>query len=257
MNKVSSNSCAGGLVRIAFREIMPRDKKGEMSMSRILVVEDQVKLRQALRQGLEEEGFEVLTAESAESGFSIATAKVPDAIILDRLLPGRDGVEVLRDLRAIGFQVPVLMLTARDQVRDRIEGLDAGADDYLVKPFDFGELLARLRALLRRRADDRHLRAVDLEVDLLTRRVTRGGHEIDLSRREFELLEFLLRRRNQTVSRQELARDLWKEPAVLTNVIDVTVKQLRRKIERPNLRPLIWTVRGVGYELRDGSEEPA
>lgn len=256
MNEVSSNSCAGGLVRMAFRAIMPRDKKGEASMSRILVIEDQLKLRQALRQGLEEEGFEVLTAESAESGFLLANAKSPDAIILDRMLPGRDGVDVLRDLRTLGFQTPVLMLTARDQVRDRIEGLNAGADDYLVKPFDFGELLARLRALLRRRVEDRRLmlKADDLEVDLLARRVTRGGRDIDLSRREFELLEFLLRRRNQTVSRQELARDLWKEPAVLTNVIDVTVKQLRRKIERPGSRPLIWAVRGVGYELRDGSE---
>lgn len=225
-------------------------------MSRILVVEDQLKLRQALRQGLEEEGFEVFTAESAESGYSLAVTKTPDAILLDRMLPGKDGVEILRELRAAGFNMPVLMLTARDQVQDRIEGLDAGADDYLVKPFDFGELLARLRALLRRRTDDRSLtlKADDLEVDLLTRQVTRGGHEIDLSRREFELLEFLLRRHNRTVSRQELARDLWKEPTVLTNVIDVTVKQLRRKIERPGSRPLIWTVRGIGYELRDGSE---
>lgn len=228
-------------------------------MSRILVIEDQLKLRQALRQGLDEEGFEVLTAESAESGYLLATTKAPDAVILDRMLPGRDGVEVLRDLRASGFQAPVLMLTARDQVQDRIAGLNAGADDYLIKPFDFGELLARLRALLRRRSEDRSLRltADDLEVDLLTRQVTRGGHDIDLSRREFELLEFLLRRRNRTVSRQELARDLWKEPTVLTNVIDVTVKQLRRKIERPNSQPLIWTVRGVGYELRDGSEGTA
>lgn len=227
-----------------------------MPMSRILIVEDQLKLRQALRQGLEEEGFEVLTAESGETGYMLAITKSPDVVILDRMLPGRDGVEVLRDLRLKGLTMPVLMLTARDQVRDRIEGLDAGADDYLVKPFDFGELVARLRALLRRRPEDRSLTltAGDLEVDLLTRQVTRDGHEIDLSRREFELLEFLLRRRNRTVSRQELARDVWKEPAVLTNVIDVTVKQLRRKIELTSSPPLIWTVRGVGYELRDGSE---
>ncbi len=225
-------------------------------MARILVVEDQPKLRQALRQGLEEDGFEVFTAESAESGYSLATTQAPDAVILDRMLPGRDGVSMLRDLRANGSQIPVLMLTARDQVSDRIEGLDAGADDYLVKPFDFGELLARVRALLRRRVDERSLtlRADDLGIDLLTRRVTRGGQEIDLSRREFELLEFLLRRRNRTVSREELARDLWREPSILTNVIDVTVKQLRKKIERSDSQPLIWTVRGVGYELRDGSE---
>ena len=222
-------------------------------MSRILVVEDQPKLLQALRQGLSEEGFEVLTADTAESGLALASTKSPDLMILDRMLPGRDGVEMLRELRGNGFKAPVLMLTARDQVRDRIEGLDAGADDYLVKPFDFGELLARVRALLRRRTEDRSLilQADDLDVDLLTRRVTRGGTEIDLSRREFELLEFLLRRRNRTVSREELARELWKEPSILTNVIDVTVKQLRRKIERPNERPLIWTIRGIGYELRD------
>lgn len=226
-------------------------------MSRILVIEDQLKLRQALRQGLEEAGFEVLTAESAVCGFSLASTKSPDAIILDRMLPGRDGVEVLRDLRAIGFQTPVLMLTARDQVRDRIAGLDAGADDYLVKPFDFDELLARLRALLRRKSDPREfvLRADDLELDLLTRRVLRGGEEIELRRREFELLEYLLRRRNRTVSREELARELWKEPTILTNIIDVTVKQLRKKIERPGSRPLISTVRGVGYSLRDDTEE--
>ncbi len=192
-------------------------------MSRILVVEDQHKLLQALRQGLSEEGFEVLTEDAAESGIVLASTKSPDLMILDRMLPGRDGVEMLRELRGNGFKTPVLMLTARDQVRDRIEGLDAGADDYLVKPFDFGELLARVRALLRRRSEDRSLilQADDLEVDLLTRRVTRGGSEIDLSRREFELLEFLLRRRNRTVSREELARELWKEPSILTNVIDV------------------------------------
>ena len=192
-------------------------------MSRILVVEDQHKLLQALRQGLSEEGFEVLTEDAAESGIVLASTKSPDLMILDRMLPGRAGVEMLRELRGNGFKTPVLMLTARDQVRDRIEGLDAGADDYLVKPFDFGELLARVRALLRRRSEDRSLilQADDLEVDLLTRRVTRGGSEIDLSRREFELLEFLLRRRNRTVSREELARELWKEPSILTNVIDV------------------------------------
>lgn len=228
-------------------------------MARILVVEDQLKLSQALRQGLSEEGFEVLTADTAEIGVTLASTKSPDVMILDRMLPGRDGTELLRELRSSGFHFPVLMLTARDQVRDRIEGLDAGADDYLVKPFDFGELLARIRALLRRRGEDRSLtlKAADLEVDLLSRRVTRGGVEIDLSRREFELLEYLLRRRNLTVSREELARELWKESSILTNVIDVTVKQLRRKIERLNSPPLIWTIRGVGYELRGGSEESA
>ncbi len=228
-------------------------------MARILVVEDQAKLLRTLEQGLHEAGHEVLTASNAETGFYLAATKTVDVVILDWMLPGRSGVEVLRELRTTGFAMPVLMLTARDQVRDRIAGLDAGAYDYLVKPFDFAELLARLRALLRRRTDQRDfvLRADDLEVDLLTRTVQRSGEEIELSRREFELLEHLLRRRNRTISRDELARDLWKEPAILTNVIDVTVKQLRKKIERPGSRPLITTIRGVGYSLRDGSEEPA
>lgn len=225
-------------------------------MSRILIVDDQPKLLQSLRQGFSEEGFETLTADSAETGLSLAKTKTPDVVILDRMLPGRDGVEVLRELRSLGLSMPVILLTARDQVRDRIEGLDAGADDYLVKPFDFGELLARVRALLRRRTDEGRfvLRANDLEVDTLSRRVTRGGMELDLSRREFELLEFLLRRCNRTVSRHELALDLWKEPTLLTNVIDVTVKQLRRKIERLGSQPLICTIRGVGYALRDDME---
>lgn len=225
-------------------------------MSRILVVEDQPKLLRALRQGLEEEGFEVLTADAAESGFYLAATQSPDAVVLDRMLPGKDGTVVVSELRAMGLTVPVLMLTARDQVRDRIDGLNAGADDYLVKPFDFGELVARVRALLRRRPDERsfRLQADDLEIDLLTRRVVRGGEEIELSPREYELLEYLLRRCNRTVTRDELARDLWKEPAVLTNVIDVYVKQLRRKIERPGSRQLLWTIRGIGYSLRDGSE---
>ena len=228
-------------------------------MTRILVVEDQPKLLQALRQGFSEEGFDVLTADSAESGGLLAVTKTPDAVILDRLLPGKDCVTLLREWRSMGLTMPVLLLTARDQVRDRIEGLDAGADDYLVKPFDFGELLARVRALLRRRSDKRDFlfRAGDLEVNVLSRQVTRGGTEIDLSPREFELLEFLLRRRNRTVSREELARDLWKEPVVWTNVIDVTVKQLRRKIERPGSPQLICTIRGVGYALRDVVEEVA
>jgi DNA-binding response OmpR family regulator len=227
-------------------------------MARILVVEDQVKLLRTLEQGLREEGHEVLTADNAETGYYLAATKSVDAVILDWMLPGRSGVDVLRELRATGFAMPVLMLTARDQVRDRVTGLDAGADDYLVKPFDFEELLARLRALLRRKNNPREfmLRADDLELDLLTRRVLRGGEEIELSRREFELLEFLLRRRNRTVPRDELARELWKEPAILTNVIDVTVKQLRKKIERPGSRQLIATIRGVGYSLRDDFGEP-
>lgn len=226
-------------------------------MARILVVEDQPKLLRTLEQGLREAGYDVLTASNGEAAFQLATTNAVELLILDWMLPGRSGVEVLRELRDTGFAKPVLLLTARDQVRDRVTGLDAGADDYLVKPFDFDELLARLRALLRRKTEPPNLTlsAGDLQVDLLTRCVLRGGEEIELTRREFELLEYLLRRRNHTVPRDELARELWKEPAILTNVIDVTVKQLRKKIERPGSRQLIATIRGVGYSLRDDIEE--
>lgn len=220
---------------------------------RVLVVEDQDKLRASLEQGLTEEGYEVLVADTGETGFYMAVTQRPDAMILDRMLPGKDGVQILQELRQASIVIPILMLTARDSIDDRIVGLDAGADDYLVKPFDFGELLARLRALLRRRHGNRTftLRADDLEVDLLSRRVVRGGDEIALSPREFELLEYLMRRSNRTVTRDDLSRDIWKDPAVLTNVIEVYVKQLRKKIERPGSKQLLCTIRGVGYVLRD------
>src|SRR5262249_2173685 len=156
---------------------------------------------------LEEEGFEATTAHTGEEGFYLATTQPPDAVILDVMLPGRDGLQVLADLRSRGFARPVLILTSRDAVEDRVAGLDGGADDYLVKPFAFAELVARLRALLRRNLGDRELllRADDLEVDLLARRVVRGGGEVALSNREFELLEYLLRHKNATVTRDMLA----------------------------------------------------
>ncbi|MBX7106753.1 MAG: response regulator transcription factor, partial [Gemmataceae bacterium] len=181
-------------------------------MPRILIVEDQKKLAASVRRGLEEEGFEAETAGTGEEGYYLATTRPPDAVILDVMLPGRDGFEVLRDLRSHGFTRPVLILTSRDAVEDRVAGLDGGADDYLVKPFAFAELVARLRALLRRNLGDRELvlRADDLEVDLVGRRVSRGGVEIDLSNREFELLAYLLRHKNETVTRDMLCRDVWK-----------------------------------------------
>lgn len=226
-----------------------------MARHRILIVEDQVKLLNALQQGLAEEQFDVLTAVNAETGFFMAVTQDVSLIVLDRMLPGRDGLEILKELRRTGYRMPVLLLTARDQVHERIDGLNAGADDYLVKPFEFGELLARIRALLRRGEPRRPLilKAGDLELDLLARRVIRAGEEIVLSPREFELLEYLMQHCNQTVTREELSREVWKEPAVLTNVIDVCVMQLRRKIERPELRQLICTVRGAGYVLREPS----
>ncbi len=223
-------------------------------MARVLVVEDQKKLLQSLRKGLEEEGYEVLTAATGEEGYYHATTGPIDAIVLDLMLPGRNGLEVLRDLRARGFAKPILILTARDTVDDRVGGLDGGADDYLVKPFAFAELLARLRALLRRDVTGRELflRAVDLEMDLLARRVVRDGVEVELTRREFELLEYLLRHKNATVTREMIGRDVWKETTgIPTNVIDVYITQLRKKIDRPLGRQLIQTIRGVGYVLRD------
>lgn len=223
-------------------------------MPRVLIIEDEKKLLTGLQRGLEQQGYDASAAGTGEDGFYLATTRSFDAIILDLMLPRRDGLQVLRDLRARGFATPVLVLTARDTVDDKVQGLDAGADDYLVKPFAFAELLARLRALLRRNLPLRELvlKAADLEMDLLARRVNRDGNEIELSSREFELLEYLLRHVNATVTRDMIARDVWKEPGgVLTNVIDVYVKALRKKIERPELRQLLCTVRGVGYVLRD------
>ena len=225
-------------------------------MARVLIVEDQKKLLQSLRRGLEEEGYEVVAAPTGEEGYYLATTDSPDAIVLDLMLPGRDGLRVLRDLRGQGFAKPVLILTARDAVEDRVAGLDEGADDYLVKPFAFAELLARLRALLRRDVSGRELilRADDLEVDLLARRVVRDGIELDLTKREYELLEYLLRHKNSAVTRDMIAREVWKEvTGSPTNAIDVYVTLLRKKVERPGARQLIHTVRGVGYALRDGS----
>jgi two-component system, OmpR family, copper resistance phosphate regulon response regulator CusR len=223
---------------------------------RILVVEDERKVLRSLRRGLEAEGYEVVTAADGEDGYRLATAESFDCIVLDLLLPGRDGLQVLTALRRGGHTLPVLILTARDAVEDRVIGLDAGADDYLVKPFAFAELLARLRVLLRRDRGEREtlLQAGDLEVDLLQRRATRAGQEVPLTQREFEVLAYLLRHKNRVVTRDMLGRDVWKEPEhALTNVIDVYITLLRRKVERPGQRPLIHTLRGVGYSLR---EEP-
>ncbi len=226
------------------------------TMACVLIVEDQKKLLHSLKQGLEEEGYDVIVATTGEEGYYLATTGSPDAIVLDVMLPGRDGLKVLRDLRSKGYTKPVMILTARDAVEDRVAGLDGGADDYLVKPFAFAELLARLRALLRRDVSGRELtlRADDLEIDLLSRRVIRAGVELDLTRREYELLEFLLRHKNETVTRDMIGREVWKENSgSLTNTIDVYINALRRKVEQPEQRRLIHTIRGVGYAVRDGT----
>ena len=223
-------------------------------MFRLLIVEDEPKLLRHIRQGLQEEGYDIVTAADGEEGFRLATAEPVDLVLLDLMLPKRDGLDVLGELRRQGFQQPVLVLTARDAVGDRVTGLECGADDYLVKPFAFAELVARIRALLRRKPTSQPmlLRAGDLEMNLLTRRVTRGRVELELSAREYELLEYFLRHVNETLARESIARGIWKEAGpVETNIIDVYVSYLRKKIERPDLPPLIHTVRGVGYCLRD------
>jgi two-component system copper resistance phosphate regulon response regulator CusR len=223
-------------------------------MQRLLIIEDERKVLRSLERGLQSEGYEIATAATGEQGYERALTQSFDCLVLDLMLPGRDGLEVLADLRRAGKKTPVLVLTARDAIEDRVLGLDTGADDYLVKPFAFAELLARLRALLRRASGERDtvLRADDLEMNLLERHVRRGREEIILTRREFELLHYLLEHKNKIVTRDMLGRDVWKEPGyALTNVIDVFITLLRRKVERPGTRPLIQTLRGIGYRLSD------
>ncbi|MBI2840411.1 MAG: response regulator transcription factor [Acidobacteria bacterium] len=223
---------------------------------RILVVEDEVKVARALKEGLEREGFDVAVAETGEEGFYRVNAEGFDLIVLDVMLPGRDGLQVLATIRRGGMRTPVLMLTARDAIEDRVQGLDSGADDYLVKPFAFPELLARIRALLRRGRPEPVLRFAyaDLELDVVARTVKRKDKEIDLTPREFALLAYLLDHHEQVVSREMLARDVWKEPSRATpldNVIDVHIARLRRKIDDPFESTLVQTIRGVGFVLRE------
>jgi DNA-binding response OmpR family regulator len=223
---------------------------------RILVVEDEIKLGAALREGLEADFYEVALAQTGEDGFYLINTEAFDLVIMDVMLPGRDGFEILRAVRSRGLKTPVLLLTAKDAIDDRVRGLDLGADDYLVKPFAFPELLARSRALLRRGKTDSpaRLKLADLELDISGRIVTRGGRTLDLTAREFELLEFLFRHQGRVVSREMLARDVWKETArqtPLDNVIDVHMARLRRKVDEQFERKLVHTVRGMGFVLRE------
>lgn len=224
---------------------------------RVLIIEDDPKVAGAVRSGLAGEGYQVVVSRTGEDGFFRATTEPYDLILLDLGLPGRGGLEILAGLRGRGLSLPVLVLTARDTVEDRVVGLDSGADDYLVKPFAFAELLARVRALLRRGRPEEALRVqlADLQLDPLTRVARRGEQPIDLTAREFELLEYLLRHQGQIVSREMLARDVWKEPSrgtPLDNVIDVHITRLRRKVDAGAGPRLIHTVRGVGFLMKDG-----
>ncbi|MGH2711692.1 MAG: response regulator transcription factor [Actinomycetota bacterium] len=223
---------------------------------RVLVVEDEVKMAGLLKRGLEEEGYAVDTAANGSEALWLGAETPYDAVVLDIMLPDLDGFEVCRRLREAGRWSPVLMLTARDVVSDRVSGLDAGADDYLTKPFSFAELLARLRALIRRGAQERPpvLTSGDLMLDPSTKRVARGDKGIELTAKEFALLEFFMRHPGEVLSRTRLIEHVWDFAYDGdSNVVDVYVRYLREKIDRPFERDSIDTVRGSGYRLR---EEP-
>jgi DNA-binding response OmpR family regulator len=223
---------------------------------KILVIEDEKKVALALKEGLESEHYDVQVALTGEEGFYLLCSREFDLVVLDLMLPGRDGMEILRTLRKSNAQTPVLILTARDALEDKILGLDLGADDYLVKPFAFPELTARIRALLRRgRVDEAlKLKLADLEMDLTKRAVVRDKQDIPLTSMEFEILGCLLRNQGHVVTREMLARHVWKETeraTPLDNVIDVHIGRLRKKIDGPFRGKLLHTVRGVGFILSE------
>lgn len=221
---------------------------------KILILEDDTVTGSYLKQGLEEAGYVVDLAIDGPTGLHMATEQRHDVIILDRMLPGVDGLSILRALRALGSETPILLLSALSTLDERVKGLNEGADDYMVKPFGFSELLARIGVLLRRKSStvpvQTKLVCADLEMDLLARKVTRGGLTIDLQPREFRLLEFLLRHKDQVVTRTLLLENVWDyyfDPQ--TNVIDVHISRLRQHIDKNFSTPLIHTLRGVGYML--------
>ncbi len=223
---------------------------------RILVIEDEQKLSRALQEGLEAERYDVSLAHTGEEGFYLTQAENFEVVVLDVMLPGRSGLEILATMRARGSKTPVLLLTARDAIEDRVRGLDTGADDYLVKPFAFSELLARIRALGRRGVPETgaKLQIADLQVDAVARSVRRGGQLLELTAREFELLEYLVRHQGHVVSREMLTREVWKEAGrhtPLDNVIDVHVARLRKKVDDRFAQKLVHTVRGVGFVVRE------
>jgi DNA-binding response OmpR family regulator len=227
---------------------------------RALIVEDNARLRHSLRLSLVDEGYVVDEAADGPDGQGLAEQQAYDVIVLDVLLPGKDGLAVCRDLRAHEVTTPILMLTARDAIEDRVRGLDSGADDYLVKPFALQELLARLRSLLRRDAPTKAgpLSVADLTLDPAAHNLVRGGEYIALTAKEFAILEFLMRHANQVIRREQLEDHVWSyDFEGMSNVVDVYIRRLRRKVDDPYELKLIETVRGVGYRLSDGSRARA
>jgi two-component system, OmpR family, response regulator MprA len=224
---------------------------------RVLVVDDDVKILSMMRRGLIFAGYEVDTADSGEQALEKSLNDLPQIVILDVMLPGIDGLEVCRRLRAAEPHLPILLLTARDRVPDRVAGLDAGADDYLVKPFAFDELLARIRALLRRAGADQPdvLTFADLSLDTATHEVSRAGRSLDLTLTEFQLLEFFMRHPRQVLSRDRIHDAVWRDSFFPeSNVIDVHIKRLREKLEEHGEPRLVQTIRGIGYSLRQASD---
>jgi len=222
--------------------------------AKILVVEDEKKVASFIKRGLEEEGFEVDVASDGEEGLYMAEANTYDLVLMDLMLPKIDGLSVVREMRGRGIQTPVLCLTAKDAVEDIVSGLDSGSDDYLTKPFAFAELLARVRALLRRGAQDRgaELTFADLRLDPVSHKVWRSEKEIELTAKEYALLEYFMRNPNQTLTRTMIAEHVWDYTFdSFTNIIDVYVNYLRKKIDRDFDKKLIHTVRGIGYVLKE------
>ena len=220
---------------------------------RILIIEDEGKLAAALKRGLENESYAVDLAADGEEGLGLAEVESYDLLLLDLMLPKLDGVDLCRRLRAQGRQIPILMLTARDAIEHRVAGLDSGADDYLVKPFAFPELLARVRALVRRTgpSKDPVLRVADLEIDTVTRQVRRAGRPIALTSKEYAILEYFARNPNRVLSRLQIAEHVWDYDFVaMSNVVDVYVRYLRRKLGDDREPPLLRTIRGAGYQLK-------
>jgi len=221
---------------------------------RILLAEDERKVAEHIRAGLVSEGYAVDVASDGDEAVWLAESNSYDALLLDINMPKQDGITVVRHLRRKNIMAPVIFLTARDDVEDKVRGLDAGADDYLTKPFSIAELLARLRAVLRRQRPQASnlVRVDDLELDLVTHEALRGGEKIELTRREFSLLEFLISASPRPVSKTAIVEHVWDQHFDSdTNVVNVYIKMLRRKIDRPGWRPLIHTVRGVGFVLRE------